>query len=689
VRCDGYASSSAGVPVESVPAWARRWAWRIPILLGLILAGQVGARVAQSAGLGPSLAQLLHGSHVPPQRSVNPGQPVLPASLAAFTQPLLIPPVLTGPNITLTAAETDVPILPGPPTKMWTFNGVFPGPTIRRPTGQTTQLTIVNNLPPAAGPLSTHNHGNHSSPVNDGQPADYLIPTGGSRTYTYTHVEDGHNERGALQWYHDHVDMVTGRNVWMGQAGLYILDDPADPATLPSGAYDVPLMVADRAFDASNQLVYNFSPFGVVGNVLLTNGVPQPYFEVSARKYRFRVLNASNFSDLHLRLKNEQLNNEQPMIQIGTDSGLLPQPVARMDILLGSAERADIVVDFAGLLGQNLVLQNAAGSGSTAEIMQFRVTRTEADPSSVPANLRPLPDIGTYTVTRTFDFGFTGGRMTINGQIFDHHVVMAQPVINTTERWIFRNVGGGKHTIHAHDVDQQLLSRNGSRPAAYELMKETWYLAPGETVEVALRFSDYLGHFVLHCHLVEHEDDGMMTQFEVVPFPSPTPTSTATPTRTPTPTPTPTSTPTRTRTPTATRTPTPTSTGTPSPTALPSSTATATLPPVACQPRPNVAVSTQPNGDGRLRVTLRANVNGGTPINHLTQLRLTSSTNAVVYAGLYAQSAPFTMNLAPDTTTYTVLLARQLSGQAATASLVVSDSCGDWPTLIGGGPTAF
>jgi FtsP/CotA-like multicopper oxidase with cupredoxin domain len=650
---------------------ARRWALRLAILAGLTLAGTLGARVAQAAGLGPSIAQLLHGGHPAPARVVNPGLPVAPASVVAFTQPLAIPPVLTGPNITLTAAETDVPILPGPPTKMWTYNGTFPGPTIRRPTGQTTQVTVVNNLPAAVGPISTHNHGNHSASDSDGQPADLLIPTGGSRTYTYTHVEDGAPERGAMQWYHDHVDMVTGRNVWMGQAGLYLLDDPADPATLPSGAFDVPLLVADRAFDANNQLIYNFSPFGVVGNVLLTNGVPQPYFDVGTRKYRFRILNASNFSDLTL-----QFSNGQSMLQIGTDSGLLPAPVARTQIRLGSAERADIVVDFAGLLGQNVVLQNLSGSGPTAEIMQFRVNQTMVDPSSVPASLRPLPNIGSAITTRTFDFGFTGGHMTINGQRFDHNVVLAQPVLNTTERWIFRNVGGGKHTIHAHDVDQQLISRNGNPPAAYELMKETWYLGVGETIEVMLKFTDHLGKFVLHCHLVEHEDDGMMTQFEVVltaPTATPTPTSTATPTRTATPT----------STATPTRTPTPTSTATVT------RTPTATGVPVACAPRPNVAVSSQPNGDGRLRVVVTANTNTGTPTNQLTSLRLAGATNAVVFADLFAQSAPFTLNLAPGTTTYTFHVGRQTPGQASTASLVITDGCGEWPTIVGGGPAAF
>ncbi|HEY7060855.1 MAG TPA: multicopper oxidase family protein [Chloroflexota bacterium] len=669
--------------MQRAPTWARRWACRVVILTVLLASGMLVTGVAQATGLAAPLARLLHGAHDAPDRAINPGSVVAAPSLAPFTQPLAIPPEITSANVNLTMAETDVPILPGMPTKMWTFNGTFPGPTIRRPTGQTTHVTITNNLPAADGPISTHNHGNHSPTDSDGQPADYLIPPGGGfRTYTYPEIEDGAPERGTLQWYHDHVDMVTGRNVWMGMAGMYILDDPADPQTLPSGAFDVPLLVGDRLFDANNQLVYNFNQGGVLGNQILVNGVVQPFFDVGTRKYRFRILNGSN-----ARVYNLQLSNGQAMLQIGTDSGLLPAPVSRTQIRLAPAERADIVIDFAGLLGQNIVLQNVGGiPASTAQIMQFNVTQTLSDPSVVPANLRPLPDIGPYTVTRTFDFGFTNGHMTINGQRFDHNTVLAQPVIGTTERWIFNNTGGGVHTVHIHDVDQQLLSRDGNPPAAYELMKENWYLGPGETIELKLKFTDHLGRFVFHCHIVEHEDDGMMAQFEVIPPPTatPTPTNTATPTRTPTATAT--ATPTGTATPT--RTATPSSTATPSATPPPPATATPTPPPAACAPRPNVGIAVRPDAT-RLEVVLTANTNAGTPSNELRGLRVQPGQNAVVYAGLYAQAVPFNLTLPPGTTTFTFHVGRQTPGQPTTASIVVTDRCGDWPTIIGGGATAF
>ena len=435
----------------------------------------------------------------------------------AFTRPLIIPKVLTGANISLTAKLADVQILPGAKTRMWTYNGTFPGPTIRRPTGQTTTLTLVNDLPAAVGELTLHNHGNHSTPENDGQPDAFLAaPGGGSVTYTYTGTEAGGNERGATQWYHDHRMDVTGRNVWMGLAGMYIIDDPADPQTLPKGQFDVPLMLTDRSFDANNQLSYHLtSNNGLMGNRILVNGVPQPYFNVGGHKYRLRILNASNARSYELAL-----SNGQSFIQIGTESGLLPAPVKRTRIQIAPAERVDVVIDFAGTLGQRIVLQNLAADGSLRQLMQFRVTRDLIDTSSIPAKLRPLPKLDTTSaVTRTFVFGrarFTG-QWTINGQTFDPNRIDAQPRLGTTETWIIRNRSSSNHVIHIHDVDQQLVSRNGVAPKPYELMKETWNLGIGETIVLKLKFTDNIGKFMFHCHILEHEDAAMMAQIEVVP----------------------------------------------------------------------------------------------------------------------------------------------------------------------------
>src|SRR6266536_6199935 len=434
--------------------------------------------------------------------------PTPTASPTPFSHPLLFPPVATDANVSVSIDEACVQILDGPCTNMWTYGGTYPGLTIRRPTGETTNVTFTNNLDPAAGALTVHNHGNHSSPENDGQPDDFLIATGESRAYTYTGLEDGGNQRGTMHFYHDHRMDVNGRNVWMGLAGLYIIDDPADPATLPSGNFDVPLAIADRQFDANNQIPYVFNPNGVTGDKFLVNGVYPPYFDVGDRKYRLRILNASNF-----RTYNLVLSTGDSFTQIGTESGLLPAPITRTEMRMGPAERLDVVVDFAGRLGQDFYLTDTL---TGVQLLRFRVNRHLIDNSTIPPTLRELPDIGEPTVTRTWNFDRTDGHWTINGLRFDPDRIDAQPVLGTTEKWIFTNLTGMPHTAHIHDVDQQCLSRNGGPCYSYETMKETWYLEPSETSEVKLRFTDYTGRYMLHCHMIEHADDGMMAQFEVV-----------------------------------------------------------------------------------------------------------------------------------------------------------------------------
>jgi FtsP/CotA-like multicopper oxidase with cupredoxin domain len=429
-----------------------------------------------------------------------------------FSHPLVFPPVTTDANVSVDINEGCVPILDGPCTNMWTYAGTYPGLTIRRPTGQTTNVTFTNNLDAAAGALTVHNHGNHSSPENDGQPNDFLIATGESRTYTYTGLEDGGNERGTMHFYHDHRMDVNGRNLWMGLAGLYIIDDPADPPTLPSGAFDVPLAIADRQFDVNNQIPYVFDPDGVIGDKILINGVYQPYFKVGDRKYRLRILNASNASTYNL-----VLSTGDSFTQIGTESGLLPAPVARTEMRMGPAERLDVVVNFAGRLAQEVYLMDTL---TGAQLLQFRVTRHIVDDSTIPPTLRSLPDIGEPTVTRTWNFDRTEGHWTINGLRFDPDRIDAQPVLGATEKWIFTNPTGMPHTVHIHDVSQQCITRNGGACYPYETMKETWYLDPGETIEVKLKFTDHTGKYMIHCHMIEHADDGMMAQFEVVAPPT-------------------------------------------------------------------------------------------------------------------------------------------------------------------------
>jgi FtsP/CotA-like multicopper oxidase with cupredoxin domain len=449
--------------------------------------------------------------------------PAASPKVTPFAVPLPIPATLTSPDITLTAQQAQVPVLPGSPTKMWTYNGTFPGPTIRRPTGQPTRVTLINHLPPEVGALTLHHHGAHARSEDDGQPADLLIPHDGSRTYTYDMTEAGTTERGATQWYHDHRMDVTGRNVWMGLAGMFILDDPAEAAinaALPNGAQDVPLMIADRKFDADNQISYQFTSEGVIGDLPLVNGAPQPFFDVGTRRYRLRVLNASNSRSYYLAL-----SNGRSFVQVASEAGLLPAPVVRDRILLGPAERAEVIVDFAGMLGQDVTLLNLAASGAMSQLMQFRVRRDEADPSTVPSALRPPRqfEVAPHSVERTWVLGreVATGMWTINGMGFDHNRIDAKPELGKSERWTFINASASDHIVHIHDVDWRIVARTAAPPGTIEAdeggAKETFRIHAQEVVVIESTFTDHTGRYMWHCHILEHEDFAMMAQFEVQP----------------------------------------------------------------------------------------------------------------------------------------------------------------------------
>lgn len=472
-----------------------------------------------------------------------------------YLMPLPLPRALTGDHVTLVAREALVQVLPGMPTRMWTFNGTFPGPLIRRPSGRPVTVTVQHRLPASVGTLTIHHHGGHSASSEDGQPQRNVIAPGGQRTYTYGLREDGRPERAAFQWYHDHSHFRTTRNVWHGLAGMFILDDAVDSALpLPKGRYDVPLMITERSFDASNQLTEEFvvytedplkpAPPGVGGGYapdddlfgtrFLVNGVERPYLQVSPRRYRLRFLNTSPFRPYNLRL-----SDGGTMTQIATESGLLPAPVSRTEILLGPAERAEVVVDFAHRAGRTLRLESAdiTGAGpvpvtapAVASLMEFRVARRSPgrDTSKVPSRLRPLPDwVGQASPQphRVWAFGVGANEQgraawTINGRAFDHTRIDAKPELGAVETWLLVNASpvAKSHYIHIHDVDWKVLSRNGGPPTPGEGgLKETFRLDPGEVVVVAAKLTDHLGHYMIHCHMLQHEDHGMMTAFEVVP----------------------------------------------------------------------------------------------------------------------------------------------------------------------------
>ena len=260
---------------------------------------------------------------------------------------------------------------------------------------------------------------------------------------------------------------------------------------------------------------------GMFGDVILVNGVAQPRFGVANRKYRLRLYNASN-----ARAYDLALSSGQPFVQIATDGGLLPSPVPRTTIPLLPFERVEAVVDFSSVkVGSPVILQNGLAVGRTGAIMRFDVERHEEDGSTVPSVLRPLErlDATSATVTRDFTLGMAmgGERMTwvINEQPFDHARVDATPRLGDTEIWRFTNRSGPHpHPMHIHLDMFQILDRNGVPPSPAEVgWKDTVAVGPDETVRVIVRFTDYPGRYMFHCHNLEHEDNAMMGQIEVTP----------------------------------------------------------------------------------------------------------------------------------------------------------------------------
>jgi FtsP/CotA-like multicopper oxidase with cupredoxin domain len=477
-----------------------------------------------------------------------------------FRLSLPIPPELRGPDLTIPIHEAEVQALPGPKTRMWTYGGSFPGPTIRRPAGEQTSVTFLHQLPREVGELSVHLHGGHNRTQFDGQPGgltkahsisfycdiprglsprqsgnDVLIEPGGRRTYVYDLIEDGRPERAAFQWYHDHRLDHTARNIWHGLAGMWIVDDEFEAGLpLPSGERDLPLMIVDRSFDRHNQLTDPFTERrppgdGINARCVLVNGAHLPHHRVSAQRYRLRILNASQFRPYNL-----YLSNGTPITQIGTDSGLMPKPLYRRDVFIGPGERVEMVVDFAPNAGEQVELRSGPRYGVrhplgahpyVGALMQFRVdSQRLPDRTRVPRKLRPLPAWTkhvSHTPKRTWEVSIGGAFKTtwlINGRTFNPARADAHPKLDTTETWEIVNRTDVAHVMHMHHTDWYLLARNKRRPPPWEdCLKETFFIYPRERILVAGHFADYTGKFVIHCHMLDHEDHGLMAQFEVVP----------------------------------------------------------------------------------------------------------------------------------------------------------------------------
>lgn len=453
-----------------------------------------------------------------------------------------------------------------PPTTVWGFHGTYPGPTIEARTDYPIVVQWINNLPTkhllpidhtlCASDLSmpdvrtiTHLHGACVSPESDGDPLKWFT-LGQSRTCDYPNSQPA-----TTLWYHDHALAITRLNVYTGLAGLYLLrDEIEDQLNLPRSPFEIPLVIQDRTFQSNGQLFYpdrgitDIHPVWMpeyIGDTTLVNGKVWPFLEVEPRRYRFRILNACNSCFLHAIL-----SPGQPFYQIGGDGGFLPTPVKLTQLLLGAAERADVILDFSGMRGATITMTHGRAPFPRGdkvvnpEILQFRVTKplSVPDSSSIPSSIGGLPFFVDSPVVKTRDLTLNEdvdaqGRCTgllLNGLPFSAPVT-EKPKLGTTEIWRFINLTMSAHPIHLHLVQFHVLDRRRFDIATYQStrqlvftgpavprfaneagLKDTVIIRPSEVLRIKVRFTGFTGCYVWHCHRLEHEDNDMMRPFEVV-----------------------------------------------------------------------------------------------------------------------------------------------------------------------------
>ena len=449
-----------------------------------------------------------------------------------FTRPLPIPPLADSTvdddgrrvfDLRLQSGRTDFG-RGGPAADTWGINGDYLGPTLRAERGEQVAVRVTNDLGEAT---TLHWHGMHLPAVMDGGPHQTVAP---GETWEPTWRI---NQPAATLWYHPHMHGETALHVYRGLAGLFLLDDPDNTSSLPNeyGVDDLPVIVQDKTFTDDGQLddeAPMFSPTGFLGDTVVVNGTVGPYVEVTTERVRLRLLNGSNARIYNFGLVGPD-GDERGMHLVGTDGGLLPEPAAVDRVMLSPGERAEVVVSitpgetvtlrsFPADLGADFWNERFSGGDDTLDVLELRAADNLAPSAELPARLAPTPDLRAEdaSVTRSFRLGGT----TINGRDMDMERIDEVVRIGDTEVWEARNAGGTPHNFHVHGVQFQVIDVDGAPPPPQlSGWKDTVYVAPDSTVRLVMRFDAYPdpdSPFMFHCHLLRHEDQGMMGQFLVV-----------------------------------------------------------------------------------------------------------------------------------------------------------------------------
>lgn len=464
-----------------------------------------------------------------------------------------------------------------PLTKVWGYDGTYPGPTIEAFKDLPIRVKWTNKLPykhflpldhTLHGTMDTidvrtvvHLHGANVAADSDGHPEAWY--TRNYRTigqsFTRKVYEYTNHQPGATLWYHDHAIGITRLNVYAGLAGFYLIRDALERRlNLPSGDYEIPIMIQDKTFNEDGSLFYPnnstppvnspipSTPSFFFGNTIVVNGKLWPYLNVEPRKYRFRILNASN-----LRAYGFNLSNGEKFHQIGTDLGLLHHSIAINSFILEPAERIDVIIDFSKYKGKTITLVNgegrSIGPGDTEDmnsIMKFRVVLPlkSKDESVIPHDLLPDHGINPLLATRERTMHLNSGidsygrvMHLLNSKMWSDPVT-EMPQKDTIEIWHFVNHFAFPHPMHVHLVHFQILGRKAftdedfDEDGNYKYVQET--LTPpldfergrkdvvraeaGQVTSVVMHFKEHVGDYVWHCHILEHEDYDMMRPLKII-----------------------------------------------------------------------------------------------------------------------------------------------------------------------------
>jgi blue copper oxidase len=479
-------------------------------------------------------------------------------------------------ELALRAGPGTAPILPGNMTRVWRFTGevlkgppqsleVIPdsylGPILRLQKGQKVRIRFTNALPE---PSIVHWHGMDMPSAMDGHPHSVIDP---AHEFIY---EFEVTNRAGTYWYHPHPHSRTGPQVYSGLAGLLLVSDADEQAlNLPSGANEILCVIQDRSFDANNQLRYLSGGMmdhvqGFLGERVLVNGVERPSLALATRAYRFRFLNGSN-----ARIYKLAWSDGTPLTVIGTDGGLLQRPIEQPYLTLAPGQRADVIldlsrrdvgtafelrsmpysseaVDAAGMMGMGMgrgmgrgmgggmgMSQASLPNGSLLSLLTVRVDRHEEAEFQMPERLSTFDsswDAEPTAALRTVTLGFQQGQWLLDGRIFDMHDTMPEETVvaGSTQIWEIVNGQGMMgmqmaHPIHLHGRQFRVISRAGMSTAgavvAQGFVDDGWQdtvlVLPGETVRIKIPFTRHPGLYLYHCHILEHEDMGMMRNFRV------------------------------------------------------------------------------------------------------------------------------------------------------------------------------